>query len=94
MTVKERMYHHLYKIKNFKPYRKNINEVSIHFNTGQHYLNNFNFCIFKTGLSDNIERKSADNDLINFLNIYKKDAFMFFFQIILKNLSLNELNIR
>jgi hypothetical protein len=36
----------------------------IHFNTGQHYLNNFNFCIFKTGLSDNIERKSAEKDLI------------------------------
>jgi hypothetical protein len=70
-TLKERIYQHLYKIKKFKAFKKNICEVSIHFNTKFHYLSQFKVCIFKENLSDSILRKSEEKDLINFLNLYK-----------------------
>ena len=70
--LKRRIYEHLNKITKFKPFTKNITEVSIHFNLKYHNINDFKFCIYKTGLIDSVFRKSAEMDLVNFLNIHKK----------------------
>ena len=47
-------------------------EVSYHFNLKYHHIDDIKLCIFKTDLEDSILRKSAEDDLVNFLNIYKK----------------------
>jgi len=66
------MYDHFRKIKNFVPFKKKNNtEVSVHFNLKFHHINDFKVCIFKTDLEDSIFRKSAEMDLVNFLNIGK-----------------------
>jgi len=42
------------------------------FNLKYHNVNDFKFCIYKTGLIDSVFRKSAEMDSVNFLNIHKK----------------------
>ena len=72
-TLKERFYDHLRKIKKFVPFKaKYYTEVSFHFNLKYHHIDDIKLCIFKTNLEDSILRKSAEDDLVNFLNIYKK----------------------
>ena len=65
------MYDHFRKIINFVPFKKkNTTEVSVHFNLKFHHINDFKVCIFKTDLGDSIFRKSAEMDLVNFLNLF------------------------
>jgi hypothetical protein len=56
----------------FKPFTKNVTEVSIHFNLKYHNINDLKFFFYKTGLIDSVFRKSAEMDLVNFLNLHKK----------------------
>lgn len=70
--AKERISQHLYNINYFRQnIRKSLgnfhklSEVSIHFNSLNHSLDDLKFCIFKTNLHDKIKSVSTETKLIN-----------------------------
>jgi hypothetical protein len=69
-TLCKRISDHLDDIINFIPFEVNTNkEVAFHFNLKPHnYLYDFKCLLFRDNFSDDLNRKSAELDLVNFLN--------------------------
>ena len=64
-NLHQRIYTHIYKIKNFKPYKDNAC-TAIHFNYKPHNFEfNFNFYVFKTGINDLDDRLNLERELIH-----------------------------
>jgi hypothetical protein len=89
-TLFKRISKHLDDIINFKPFEINTNkEVAYHFNLKPHnYLNDFKCVIFRDNLPDDLKRKSAELDLVNFLNNFHNNKCI---NIIKKNKNYNYL---
>ena len=71
-SLSARISQHIYTINNFKCYKKFHNkEVVRHFNIKGHKIRgHFRCCIFKNNFMNEQKRKSAEMDLVNFLNIH------------------------
>jgi hypothetical protein len=65
-NLKERMYNHIYDIKNFVAYSDNTTSVSTHFNLKHHdYKKHFSFFIYKTDVIDLTFRLYSESFLLN-----------------------------
>jgi len=67
MCIKDRIYNHIYNIKNFTPYvSSDFKCVSIHFNLKHHnFRNHFSFFIIKTNMNELEARLNIESFLIN-----------------------------
>ena len=69
--AKKRITQHLYNIRKFKPYVKEISEISHHFNLkGHNIVTDFKFCIFKNNVFEKEKRLDIETDIIHFLDNY------------------------
>jgi hypothetical protein len=65
-TAKKRIYSHLNKIKNFKPFSDHMTEVGFHFNLREHSTDrDFRFAIFNKDIAIKDKRLSIEADLKN-----------------------------
>ena len=70
-SVKERIYEHIYSIKNHFPFKYNNTTVANHFNLKFHNLSNFSFFIYNINIEDDDFRLATEAKLIFlFKNIY------------------------